>query len=64
VKDEYRISIWCDYDFNDPAFRDEYDEWRDDHPDGEMMRLGFITDRFAPEDIMHFLDPNSRKEIN
>jgi hypothetical protein len=62
--DRYIVSIKCHYDFGDPVIREQYDEWRDDHPDTEMMRLGFVWDRFGPDNIMSMVDPNSRKEIS
>jgi hypothetical protein len=64
MKSKFHVSIGCYYDFDEPSFRAEYDEWRGDHPDTVEMRNGFMWDRFAPENIMSMVDPNSRKEIS
>ena len=57
----YEVSISIEYDFENPYFRNEYDEWRDDHEDTPAMRREFVWDRFAPQDIMSVLDPNAQK---
>lgn len=57
----YEVSINIVYDFEDPDFKNQYDEWRDDHPDTGAMRLEFVWDRFAPENIMSIVDPNAQK---
>ena len=63
MKSKFHVSIGCYYDFNNPKFKAEYDEWRDDHLDTLEMREGFVWDRFAPEDIMLFIDSDSYKYI-
>ncbi len=63
MKSKFHVSIGCYYDFDNPDFRDEYDEWRDDHPDTLKMREEFVWDRFAPEHIMSMLDSNAYKNI-
>ena len=61
MNNKYTVAISITYDFENPYFKNEYDEWRDDHPDTGAMRLEFVWDRFAPADIMSVVDPNAQK---
>ncbi len=61
MNNQYTLAISITYDFENPYFRNEYDEWRDDHPDTPAMRQEFVWDRFAPADIMSIVDPNAEK---
>ena len=61
MKNIYELSINIEYDFEDPDFKNQYDEWRDDHEDTDAMRREFAWDRFTPEDIMSVVDPNAQK---
>ena len=62
----YKVSISIEYNFDNPYFKNEYDEWRDDHDDTPSMRKAFVWDRFAPENIMSIIDPNAQQfmEVN
>lgn len=63
MKNKFHVTIGCYYDFNEPALKEEYDDWLEDQPDTLEMREYFVWDRFAPEHIMKMLDPNAYKYI-